>query len=201
MARCVQGARVFLNRMLQTLRQAHSSNMITPDIGFYQYLAWFTRFLHAFNGVVSFRRDPVSIHAYVDATLTQLGEAWGNRVYALKIPLELGENLSITHYELFNITVALKLWGNSWRDRVVCIHWDNQGTVTVCGLRKTRDPFLNWCLHSLWLNAVRFNIQLRLVHIPGRNNKLADALPRNIFIPQDDVQWEVVPNVALDLSL
>ena len=126
-ARCIQGAHLFLKRMLQTMRQANSSNVITPDIGFYQDLAWFTCFLHSFNGVVSFRRDPVSIHGYVDATLTDLGGAWGDRVYAVKIPLDLGDSLSITHYEMFNITVTLKLWGNNWKDKVVCVHCDNQG--------------------------------------------------------------------------
>ena len=200
-ARCIQGARIFLNRMLQTLRQAHSSKVIAPDIGFYQDLAWFTRFLHTFNGVVVFRWDPVSIHAYVDATLTQLGGAWGKRVYAVKIPLELGNNLSITHFEMFNITVALKLWGHSWRDKVVCIHCDNQGAVTVCGSGRTRYPFLNLCLHSLWLTAACFNIQLRVVHIPGRDNQIADALSRNTFHSEDEVQWEAVPNAALHLLL
>ena len=199
-ARCVRGARVFLNRMLQTLRQANTNHII-PDPGFYQDLMWFERFLHSFNGVVRFKHDPVSIHAYVDATLTHLGGAWGNRVYSVPIPMALRGHYSITQYEMFNITVALKLWGNNWKDKTVCIHCDNLGAVTVCGSSKTKDPFLNWCLHSLWLNAARHNIQLRVIHIPGRDNVIADSLSRNVFQGTDDTCWENIPDRALDLSL
>ena len=67
------GPRVFLNRMLQTLRQAHTSDVIVPNEGFYQDLVWFEHFLHSFNRVASFNHDPVTVHAYVDATLTHLG--------------------------------------------------------------------------------------------------------------------------------
>ena len=108
---------MFLNRMLHTLRQANTSHII-PDPGFYQDLMWFERFLHSFNGVVRFKHDPVSIHAYIDATLTHLGGAWGNRVYSVPIPMALRGHYSITQYEMFNITVALKLWGNNWKDGV-----------------------------------------------------------------------------------
>ena len=102
---------------------------------------------------------------------------------------------------MFNITVALKLWADIWKDRVVCIHCDNQGALTVCGSGKTKGSFLNWCLHSLWFNAARNNIQLRVVHIAGRENVIADALSRNTYKNQGGLQWEKVPNQAFDLFL
>ena len=83
----------------------------------------------------------------------------------------------------------------------MCIHCDNLGVVTVCGSSKTKDPFLNWCLHSLWLNVARHNIQLRVIHIPGRDNVIADSLSRNVFQGTDDTRWENIPDRALDLSL
>ena len=70
---CVQGCRTFMNRMLQTLRDMKDADYISPSESFFRDLAWFVAFLYTFNGVVYFRRDPVSVHAHVDATLVHLG--------------------------------------------------------------------------------------------------------------------------------
>ena len=102
---------------------------------------------------------------------------WGSLVYSIEIPQDLKGNYSITHYEMYNITVALKIWVRRWQNKVVCIFCDHLGAVTVCQTGKTRDSFLNACLHSLWLTATHSNIQLTVAHIPGRdNNNIADAL-------------------------
>ena len=79
------------------------------------------------------------------------GGMLGEAVYSVEIPQDLKGNYSITHYEMYNTTVALKTWVRMWEDKVMCIFCDNLGAVTVCQTGKTRDPFLNTCLHSLWL--------------------------------------------------
>ena len=106
---------------------------------------------------------------------------------------------SITHYEMYNITVALKVWARRWQNRVVCIFCDNLGAVTVAQTGKTRDVFLNACLHALWLTAARFNIQLRVMHIPGKDNVLADALSREKVPAPGEYIWEHVTDSDLDL--
>ena len=93
---CVTGVRRFLNRMLHTLRLNHTSKEICPDTDFCLDLLWFIRFLHVFNGVVSFRRNPAQHHVYIDTTLTGLGGVWGNRVFAASIPAPFRDIYSIT---------------------------------------------------------------------------------------------------------
>ena len=73
------------------------------------------QFLEVFNGVVSFRCNPVQHHVYVDATLISLGVC-GNRVYAAQIPESLRAIYSITHYEMLNIVVAVKAWAHLWQN-------------------------------------------------------------------------------------
>ena len=72
-SRCIQGSRIFMNRMLQLLRDMKDADYIILDENFFRDLNWFVSFLYTFNGVVKFRRDPVSVHAHVDATLVRLG--------------------------------------------------------------------------------------------------------------------------------
>ena len=178
---CVAGSRQFLNRMLATLRINHASNVILPDDSFQCDLLWFIRFLLLFNGVVTFRRSPVQYHVYVDATLVDLGAVWGKCVYTACISAYLQGRYSITQYETYNIVIALWTWGHLWQNKVVLIGCDNQSAVRVCNTGKTRDPFLNACLHALWLHAARYSIELRTVHIPGKENHIADALSRGTF--------------------
>ena len=100
---------------------------------------------------------------------------------------------------MYNITVALKVWARRWQNKVVCIFCDNLGAVTVSQTGKTRDPFLNAWLHALWLTAARFNIQVRVMHIPGKDNVLADALSREKTIGPGEYIWEHVTDSDLDL--
>ena len=72
-SRCVCGSCGCLNRMLQLLCDHHQSNRVIPPREFQMDLLWFLKLLNSFNGVVVFRRDPISQVVHVDATLTRVG--------------------------------------------------------------------------------------------------------------------------------
>ena len=78
---------------------------------------------------------------------------------------------------------------------------DNQSVVRVCNTGKTKDQFLNACLYTLWLQAARFNIALRVVHIPGKDNGTADALSHGRFCSDIHEYWDVILCDVLQLSL
>ena len=191
-------SRAFLNRMLQTLRDHHEVDIIYPTDGFYIDLLWFLKYLQSSNGVIHFCKDPVSYVVHVDATLSQIGGVWGTHVYAATIPFE---NLPITRCKMYNIVIAAKLWGHEWKNKVVNIKCDNESAVAVCSTGKTRDEFLNVCLFNLWLITAKYNIGLRVSHIKGVNNTVADALSCGKFQNLGQVQWENVPNEVLCLYL
>ena len=71
---CVSPARLFVNRMLSSLRAAGDKH-VELDSDFHRDLAWFRTSLEPFNGVVVFRESqPVSHHKYVDSL--PLGAYW-----------------------------------------------------------------------------------------------------------------------------
>ena len=81
------------------------------------------------------------------------------------------------------------------------VHCGNEGAVTVVRTSKPKDNFLDICLRNLWLVCATFNIDLRIKHIRGKDNSLADALSRQKFEQLGDVTWGVTPHTLYSLIL
>ena len=90
--RCVKPARLFTNRILQTLREAPVCGFIRLSESFFKDINWFVKFLEVFNG-------SVEIHSY----------------YAIPIHPSLS-SMSIVHLEAANVLVALRCWAESLRN-------------------------------------------------------------------------------------
>ena len=88
-----------------------------------------------------FKQGGVHHNIYVDASLMQLGGVWGSRVYSVQILFEIIGETSITQYEMYNILLALRLWGPQLQNITVCVHCDNESAVTVVRTSKTKDLF------------------------------------------------------------
>ena len=113
---------------------------------------------------------------FIDACLTGVGGIWGHRVYAAPIPQFQDFHPSITHLEMLNLLVALRLWANHWAQYSVYIFCDNMAVVQVASSGRTRDPFWGACIRNIWLITATHDIDLEIKHIQGTKNVLADAL-------------------------
>ena len=60
----------------------------------------------------------------------------------------------------------------------VQIFCDNEAVVHVINSSRTRDKFMGSCLRELWLEVSTFGFELRAVHLPGVENRVADWLSR-----------------------
>ena len=76
----------------------------------------------------------------------------------------------------------------------------NESAVTVCSTGRTKNAFLNVCLYNLWLITAKYNVELRVSHIKGANNVIANALSRGKFRDLGEVQWQNVSDEMLCLS-
>ena len=120
--------------------------------------------------------------------------------YSLPLPDLIQSLLPITRCKIFNIVVSLQMWAHLWENRVIAVKCDNESAVYVCNTGKTKDPFLNMCLHRIWYFTARYNIDLRVSHIQGCRNVTADALSRRKFDGLQDLQWDYLSPLVL-LSL
>ena len=102
---------------------------------------------------------------------------FANMVYTLPIPSHC-KHLHITQLEMLNVVVALKVWASVWSNKIIDIKCDNLAVVEVLTSGKTKDTFLATCARNVWLICAIFNIQIRVWHIPGKSNHIADLLSR-----------------------
>ena len=175
--KCIKPARIFLNRMLQVLRAHHNSHRFTLQSEFFQDLCWFNTFLDQYNGVTYFDNRTPQYVVHLDASLSGMGATFANMVYTLPIPCQF-RHLHITQLEMLNVVVALKVWASAWADKVIDIKCDNLAVVEVLTSGKTKDTFLATCARNVWLICAIFNIHIRVTHIPGKMNNIADLLSR-----------------------
>ena len=103
-AKCIKYARVFLNRMLNLLRENYNTKEIMIDEDFRKVLKWFNTFLPIFNGVTFFQYT-TSKTVHLDACPTGLGAIYDSQVYAMTLP-PIWKDKNIAQLEM--ILVALK---------------------------------------------------------------------------------------------
>ena len=70
--------------------------------------------MHTFNGITKIHEHSKdSKDLYVDACLTGIGALVDGQVYHSEIPHCYRLSLTIVHFEMLNVMVALRLWGES----------------------------------------------------------------------------------------
>ena len=79
---------------------------------------------------------------------------------------------------MINILVALKVWHKQWSGHKVLVKCDNQAVVSVLSTGKTRDSTLSKYARNIFLWLSAFNINIMVVHVPGKLNPVADLLSR-----------------------
>ena len=184
-AKCIKYARFFLNRMLALLRNNFDKKYIKITEDFKQDLNWFNTFLSVYNGVSFFHHNTSKI-VHLDACPYGLGAIFNSQVYALPLAQEY-RHVNIASLELLNILVALKVWHSQWAGLKVLIKCDNQAVVSVLNSGRSRDQVLAVYARNIFLWTSTFNIDLKVVHVPGKLNDVADLLSK-WFITRDNSQ-------------
>ena len=134
-------------------------------------------FLTQYNGITYYDTKAIDHTIHLDSSLQGMGGVFDQMVYALPISGRF-PHLHITHLEMLNVVVALKVWASSWENKKIQINCDNLAVVEVLTSSKTKDHFLATCARNVWLITSIFNIQLIISHIPGKYNCTADLLSR-----------------------
>ena len=203
--KCVKPARLFVNRILAVLKLAPAKGYINLTQDFGKDIAWFNAFLLQFNGRIFFSKElqkPIN-NVFLDASLVGLGGVWNNKVYQCLVPIiDLNYNVSIVHFEMINILLALRLWASEFNSKCLHVYCDNSAVVSILNTGKGLDPLLLAMARNIWLLVATQDIDLTVLHIPGKHNNIADLLSRwhlpgtdrnklHSYVP--DPQWQLVP--------
>ncbi len=178
-SQCVRPARLFVSRMLDTLRTTPPQGHIRLDEEFQLDVLWFIRFLREYNGV-HLIAPPISHEiAQVDSCLTGCGGIFRQEYYHTTFPESvLREFRPICHLEMLNILVAARAWAAQWEHKTVIIQCDNSTATNVLSSGRGRDPFLLRCAREIWYLSAKHNFTVVPTHVPGSQMQAADALSR-----------------------
>ena len=179
--KCVKPSQIFVNRMLDLLCANYDITHITLTPEFQRDIRWFTQFLSKYNGISYFDHKPPNNVTELDACLVGLRGRYQNLVYHLPI-VKHYQNLSIVHLEMINILVAIRVFGHIWHRQLILVNCDNDAVVQVLNLGRTRDPSLATCARNIWQEAATNDIELKYVHIMGKQKRAADLLSRWRFM-------------------
>jgi len=182
-AKCVRPARLFVSRMLETLRVAPPSGQTVLSEEFQMDLHWFLQFMPRTNGISMMVHPNLELmtghSAHLDACLSGCGAVYGQLCYAAPFPdFILQEQHPIHCTEMLNVVVAARLWGRLWARSSVTLYLDNIACVQVLESGRSRDRFLLQCAREVWLCSAQWDFLVHARHTPGRLNVLADALSR-----------------------
>ena len=74
---------------------------------------------------------------------------------------------------MINVFVAINLWG---KGRIVVTYCDNMALVSTLTSGRSWDEFLGTVAQNIWLITASYDIELSVLHVPGKENGLADSL-------------------------
>ena len=177
-AKCVVPARIFMSRMLQAYREAKSWFVrVTPEVR--ADLDWFAEFCAQWNGRAIIPPSDPSRSIQVDACLSGVGAADGERAYSGRITDAREGPFNITELETTNVIIALHTFlTEADRGSHVLVECDNLAAVQALKWGKARNPILAECSRMAWMVQAVLDITISFAHIAGVNNGVADALSR-----------------------
>ena len=180
-AKCVKPGRLFIARMLDTLRSiSHNQDKIRLSTEFRADVFWWQKFIECYNGVsiigdIHFSK-PGSI-SKTDACLVGCGGICNNECFSRKFPQFITEmELDINSLELLTIVVACKIWGHKWSGLRIVVQCDSEVSANIINHGRSRSVYLNKCARELLYVAANFEFDIRACHVLRSNNTCADQL-------------------------
>ena len=198
-ARCVMPARRFMSRIFQAVRDA-------PKHGAYRALEalradvrWFLEYADSTNGLVllkSEQREHWVIEC--DSSLAAGGAFSAQKYYGTPYPHGMREKYSnIAHLEAINLVIAMRsLAPPTPSDYKIIINTDNAASQQVLSSGSGKDPVLTACARELWLFAACNSCEVQVLHKPGKDLVLADALSRREFDGSANKRAETILRTA-----
>ncbi|XP_053372607.1 uncharacterized protein LOC128546268 isoform X1 [Mercenaria mercenaria] len=181
---CVRSSRVFINRILNWLRECYAHNDLSFPLPLEvkQDLCWWDKFLPLYNGIslIDYGEWSVGDGIFLsDSCLSGCGGMFGSQFFHREFPKFIMEKkIHISGLELLSVIVCLKLWGSQWKGKKIIIFCDNQAACIVVNSGKARCRFLQQCLREICFLASIHEFQVKACHLEGSANRLSDCLSR-----------------------
>lgn len=188
-ASCVRPGRVFVARIINTLKGMPREGLQPVESSMRKDVMWWKTYLRAYNGQCMMWLQNWETHLGIletDACLQGMGAVMGQKCWRTKLPEELvlDNSWSIAHYEMLAIIVTLQVWDTHLHGRKVVFKCDNLAVVQIINTGKANDELLQSCLRWLCFVMAKIDCQVKMKHIFGYRNETADCLSRSCLDPE-----------------
>ena len=92
--------------------------------------------------------------------------------------MPLAANLHINYKEAFTVILPAKCWAPLWLNRKVIIHTDSTTVMSVLNKGSCHEKIMMEALRELFWLSIKYNFELRAVHIGGVNNVTSDTISK-----------------------
>ena len=180
----VPQGRSFLRALIETMNITKlPDHFVRLNLECRANLIWWSEFIQCWNGVAFFPGRLVQ-----KVVTSNPSGFWGCGAYfeyggvvewlQLALPPSW-QNANIAAKELLPIVLSLALWGSHWSGSRVLFRTDNQAVMAALTSFSTCDPTMSHLLQCLFFFEAHFDVEHKVVHLPGWDNPAADAIFRN----------------------
>lgn len=183
---CVAQGRKFVSRIIDTLRSMGNHNWTNVTEEFLLDIKWFLAYARAANGIHIYHLDRPQIELECDSSKEGGGGHSRHLCYAWKYSSQHKTLYDAIHQlEAINVVLAYKTLAPHLNipGAHVTIFTDNSASSFAIQSGKTKDKVLASCSREMWLQAAKNDHLISIVHKPGEQLVLADALSRRFSEP------------------
>ncbi|KAK3095242.1 hypothetical protein FSP39_012073 [Pinctada imbricata] len=188
--------RAFLRRLYTSMIGVNKSyNFVRVSNGIREDALIWLDFLEIFNGRYSFPEPNWSsndtLQLFTDSSNSAGGAYFQGEWSYIKWPKSWSEDIlrEMSFLELIPIVLAFSIWSTKLANKKVLLHTDNEALVPIINNKTSKSDKIMTLLRHLMFIIIERNIQIKAVHIPGAENKIADAISR--------LQWDRFRKEAL----
>ena len=180
-AKCVLPARRFMSRIFEALRATPFRGSHPVPRPLRDDVAWFVAYAASTNGIVLLPAEEKTTWVIeCDSSLTGGGAYSGTHYYGAEYPRSTTRvTTNIAQLEAINLITAIKTLAPEYPDtHHIVVNTDNIASQQVLSSGAGRDSILTACAREIWLFAANNSCEITILHKPGRELVLADALSR-----------------------
>ena len=177
---CIKSGRLFVSRLLWQLKFMDRRRSYELSEFARQDIRWWYLYLPTFTGeTIMWFTDHTECdqELAVDACLSAAGGCFAHQCFTVKFPkyiLEMG--LTITHFELWAVIIAVKLWGPRLKGKIMLIKTDNEAVSRIVNTGRSYDMYLQKQLRELVWCTAKHEMRIITKHVSGRSNKVPDLV-------------------------
>lgn len=178
----VRPGRIFLRRLIDLSTTAkHLHHHIYLNTEARADIQWWIKFLPTSNkqyilpDITPTYSD--SLKLYTDASNIGFGAAFGHHWIQSPWPPSTSSK-SIDFKEMFAILAAVLTWGHHWPGKTIIILTDNLPITEIWHKGSSPSRDIMSLVRTLYLITARLQFVVKLKHIPGKHNIIADSLSR-----------------------